>query len=287
MKRPERFVKQSKSDIYIDNIQYCLLIIAKEIKRICEKNNIPYFMLAGTLLGAVRHKGFIPWDDDMDFGMFRDDYNRFVEACKKDLNTELFFLQNYNTDPGFGYFYTRLLLNNTYLNYEYINKVDMHKGLFVDIFPYDSIPDSKVLRKKQSIITSFAIRLLKKKLNFNIKCYTIGGKIELFFGRFFRRNTIIQMYEKEMQRYNKKLPTSTFVCCANGGAGYPKEVIKRSWIEDNKQLDFEDTSFPGSVQFDDYMTSFYGEYMTLPSENKRYTHEFDEIDFGPYKFTEE
>lgn len=74
------------------------------------------------------------------------------------------------------------------------------------------------------------------------------------------------MYEKEMQRYNKKLPTSTFVCCANGGAGYPKEVIKRSWLEDNKQLDFEDTSFPGSVQFDDYMTSFYGEYMTLPQK---------------------
>ena len=73
MKRPERFVKKSKSDDYIENIHYCLLLIAKEIKRICEKNNIPYFMLAGTLLGAVRHKGFIPWDDDMDFGMFRED----------------------------------------------------------------------------------------------------------------------------------------------------------------------------------------------------------------------
>ncbi len=282
MKRPERFVKQSESDKYIDNIHHCLLIIAKEIKRICEKNNIPYFMLAGTLLGAVRHKGFIPWDDDMDFGMFRDDYNKFLEACKNDLNTDLFFLQNYNTDPNFGYFYTRILLNNTYLNYEYINNVDMKKSLFVDIFPYDSIPESKFLRRKQSIITSFAIRLLKKKLHFNIICYTLAGRIELFFERFFKKETLIKIYEKEMQKYNSDKNTKQ-VCCANGGAGYPKEIINRSWIAENELMQFEDTSFPGSKQYHEYMTAFYGDYMTLPPENKRYTHEFDEIDFGPYK----
>ena len=285
MKRPERFVKYSDSNIYIKNIHYCLMIIAKEMKRICEKNNIPYFMLAGTLLGAVRHKGFIPWDDDMDFGMFRADYNRFIEACKKDLDKEHFFLQTMDTDDGFAKYYARILLNDTYLNYEYIKDVKCRKALFVDIFPYDSIPESKFLRKKQSVITSFAMRLMKKKLNYGIECFTLGGKIELLFEKILSRKALINLYENEMQRYNKNQNTSC-VCCSNGGAGYPNEILKREWLAQSKMMQFEDTEFPGSVLFDDYLTSFYGDYMTLPPENKRMTHEFEEIDFGPYKLDE-
>lgn len=282
MKRPERFVRSSESDIYIKNIQYCLLIIAKEIKRICEKNNIHYFMIAGTLLGAIRHKGFIPWDDDMDFGMFRADYNKFIDACKKDLNNELFFLQNVYTDSGFGKYYTRLLLNNTSINYEYIKDVQCNKAIFVDIFPYDSVPESKVLRKKQSVITSFSMRLIKKKMKYGIECYTLGGKLELLFEKFFSRNRLIKIYEKEMQRYNKNQNT-TCVCCSNAGEGYQKETLKRQWVKDTVMMQFEDTEFPGSVLYDEYMKYFYGDYMTLPPENKRMTHEFEEIDFGPYK----
>ena len=283
MKKPEKFVKFSESNIYIKNIHHCLMIIAKEIKRVCEKNDIPYFMLAGTLLGAVRHQGFIPWDDDMDFGMFRENYNRFIKACEKDLDKEHFFLQNMDSDPNFGKFYIRILLNDTYLNYDYIRNVDSRKALFVDVFPYDSIPESKILRKKQSVITSFAMRLLKKKLNYGIVCFTLGGKIELFFERFFRKNTLIKMYEKEMQRYNKKLPQSSCVCCANGGEGYPKETLRRKWLIQTKMMKFEDTEFPGSVLYDEYLSYFYGDYMTLPPEEKRITHEFEELDFGPYK----
>jgi lipopolysaccharide cholinephosphotransferase len=282
MKRPEKFVKSSESDIYIKNIQHCLLLIAKEIKRICEKNDIPYFMIAGTLLGAVRHKGFIPWDDDMDFGMFRADYERFLKACETDLNKELFFVQNINTDSGYGKFYTRLLLNNTSINYEYIKDVQCKKAIFVDIFPYDSIPESKLLRKKQSVITSFAMRIIKKKLHYGIDCFTLGGKIELLFEKFFTKKGVIKMYEKEMQRYNNNQNTSC-VCCSNAGEGYPKETLKRKWLTDTTLMQFEDTQFPGSVLYDEYMSYFYGDYMTLPPENKRLTHEFEQIDFGPYK----
>ncbi len=283
MKEPERFVKFSESNIYIKNIHHCLMIIAKEIKRVCEKNNIPYFMIAGTLLGAVRHQGFIPWDDDMDFGMFRDDYNRFIEACKTDLDHEHFFVQNIYTDSGYGKFYTRLLLNDTYLDYDYISQVQSKKALFIDIFPYDSVPESKILRKKQSMITSFAMRLIKKKLNYGIVCYTFGGKIELLLEPFFKKDTIIKMYEKEMQRYNKKLPNSTCVCCSNAGEGYPKETLKRKWLNELKMYKFEDTEFPGSVLYDEYLTYFYGDFMTPPPPEKQLTHEFEKLDFGPYK----
>ena len=281
-KSDQTFQNQEYLD-YIKNVHNCLMIIAKEIKRICEKNDIHYTMLAGTLLGAVRHQGFIPWDDDMDFAMFREDYNKFIEACKNDLDKEHFFFQNIDSDPNFGKFYIRILLNGTYLNYDLIRNVQSKKALFVDVFPFDSIPESKILRKKQSVITSFAMRLLKKKLKYGASSFTLGSKIELLFTPFFSKKSLIRMYEKEMQRYNKKLPDSSCVCCANGGEGYPRETLKRKWLIETKIMKFEDTEFPGSVLYDEYLTYFYGDYMTLPPEEKRITHQFEEVDFGPYK----
>ena len=281
-KSDQTFQNQEYLD-YIKNVHNCLMIIAKEIKRICEKNDIHYTMLAGTLLGAVRHQGFIPWDDDMDFAMFREDYNKFIEACKNDLDKEHFFFQNIDSDPNFGKFYIRILLNGTYLYYDLIRNVQSKKALFVDVFPFDSIPESKILRKKQSVITSFAMRLLKKKLKYGASSFTLGSKIELLFTPFFSKKSLIRMYEKEMQRYNKKLPDSSCVCCANGGEGYPRETLKRKWLIETKIMKFEDTEFPGSVLYDEYLTYFYGDYMTLPPEEKRITHQFEEVDFGPYK----
>ena len=275
-------IKVTDSTLQVKKIQSCLLIIIKEIKRVCEKNDIPYFMLAGTLLGAVRHNGFIPWDDDMDIGMLRADYNRFVEACEKDLDHEKFFLQRMETDPGFGKFYIRILLNGTYLDYKYIKNTNTKKALFVDVFPYDSIPNSKILQKKQSVITSFALRLLKKKLKYGIECFTLGGKLELLLTPFFSKKTLIRMYNKEMQRYNENQDTK-YINCANAGYGYFKEILQRKWITDTREFQFEDLSLPGTVHYDEYLTHLYGDYMTIPSRENQITHEFEHLDFGPYK----
>ena len=81
------------NDIILQHMHSLHLILADEVKRICEKHNIRYFMIAGTLLGAVRHKGFIPWDDDMDFGMLRNDYDKFVSVCAAEIDENKFYLQ--------------------------------------------------------------------------------------------------------------------------------------------------------------------------------------------------
>lgn len=270
------------SNTQIKNIQYCLMILAKELKSICEENNIKYFMLAGTLLGAIRHNGFIPWDDDMDFGMYRDDYNKFLSICEKKLNHDKFYIQRMEVDPGFGKFYTRLILKHTYLDYDYIKNVNSVKGLFIDIFPYDSIPNSKFLQKKQSMITSFALRLLKKKLNYGIVCHTIGGKIELLFEKLFTKKQCINIYNKEMQKYNY-LSDSIYINCANAGYGYSKEILKRVWVENLQHYKFNDITLPGTIYYDEYLKKLYGDYMKIPPKEEQITHEFENIDFGPYK----
>ena len=99
-------------DAMLRNVQLVQLEIAKEVKRICEQNNISYFMDGGTLLGAVRHKGFIPWDDDLDFGFTRDNYEKFIATAKKNLSSE-FFLQTWDSDREYGYAFAKIPIPTT------------------------------------------------------------------------------------------------------------------------------------------------------------------------------
>ena len=112
--------------------------ILDEFKRICEKNDIKYTIEGGTLLGAEKYKGFVPWDDDIDVAMLRTEYEKFLKVCKTDLN-ERFFLQNNKTDPCFPLSYSKLRMNGTKYVQKNYDFLDIHQGLFMDIFPLDNV----------------------------------------------------------------------------------------------------------------------------------------------------
>ena len=123
------------------------LVIAEEIKRLCTKHHISYFMIAGTLLGAVRHGGFIPWDEDMDFGMTRKNYDRFVRICQKELDSSRFFLQTMETDPGYTYAFAKIRLLGTVFTEALAKDSKAANGIFVDIFPFDHVPKNRLCEK--------------------------------------------------------------------------------------------------------------------------------------------
>ena len=127
-------------------VQLLQLKIAKEIKRICDKNNIDYILDSGTLLGAVRHKGFIPWDDDMDIAMTREEYNRFIDVAKIELGEE-YFLQTWDTDNNYPMPFAKVRLNDTRYIENVFENANMHQGIYVDIFPYDVWPQKNIYRK--------------------------------------------------------------------------------------------------------------------------------------------
>lgn len=129
-------------------VQLAQLDMAKEVKRICNKYNINYFMDSGTLLGAVRHKGFIPWDDDLDFGMLREDYEKFLKVAPTELNSK-YFLQTWKNDDGFPYGFSKIRKKNTIYIEAIDQKTSGHKELWIDIFPYDVYPDDVDCRKEQ------------------------------------------------------------------------------------------------------------------------------------------
>lgn len=165
--------------------------IALEIKRICEKNNIPYFLIGGTLLGAVRHKGFIPWDDDLDIGFLRKDYDRFLEVCKTELSEEM-FLQTWDTDEYYGLPFGKVMLKGTRFRESANGTAAAQSMIFVDIFPYDDMPENGFKLKVQFLIEEMSKKLLLYKYGYDMgqrSDHKMFHKLLRFVSRFFSKSS--------------------------------------------------------------------------------------------------
>ena len=270
---------------YLSKIHELELMIAREIKRVCEKNNIEYFLLWGSLLGAVRHKGFIPWDDDMDFGMLREDYERFMEACKRDLDGR-FFLQTWDTDPEFPFPYAKVRLIGTHFVEDFSQNTKMCDGIFVDIFPHDGVPTAKILVKLQGIQYFLYERLLwlKKGMGASMKTESFRKRVKYIFFRTVSMivpYSLVKKYYKHIQtRYN--IRSTDKIVEPNVYHSYEKRTFPRKWTKQLENIPFESDEFPAFKDREEYLTYFYGDYMTPPPPGKREGHLPVHIDFGPY-----
>lgn len=254
-------------------VQLVQLEILKEFKRVCEALNLKYILDSGTLLGAVRHGGFIPWDDDLDVGMLRADYEKFLAEAPALLDKK-YFLQTWRTDPGFARPFAKLRMNDTIFRENDVAYANQHSGIFIDIFPYDvAIKSSRLFqlwRRWRLGNISFALSL---KHNYGSKEKAAGVKKKLrilaykiFYylsGNVWRsREQLFRRYDYLRTRYNKQ----------NTGwlslTGF-RLIIPASIFENLKPLRFEDDEFLCPVDYDAYLARAYGDYMTLPPEEKR------------------
>lgn len=158
------------------------LEILVKIQEICKKYNITYFAEGGTLLGAVRHKGFIPWDDDIDISMRRDDYNRFLEIAKKEIKYPL-FVQSFETERRFAFDMIKIRNTETtaYTPNEACN--ECNKGIFVDIFPVDNEPDDDSIRKKENLNTFKELRRIDRMTRLSAPS---SNKLKTFLSKFIK-----------------------------------------------------------------------------------------------------
>ena len=259
----------------IRDLQMIDLEILKEVIRICEKIKTKYYVIGGTFLGAVRHKGFIPWDDDIDIAMPREDYEKFLEAANTELNSKYKVL-NYRTDPDFHYCITRLVDTTK----EVIEKRDRTKKSFVaiDIFPIDGTPNNKILRKlyyfnimKHRAILSLCYKenIDKERKRKKSEKILIAILTKIPFNKIFsaRKEKIIIDKKLSKQDIKKSNNIGTIM-----GAYRTREIVPKEYFGKGAYYDFEDIKVMGPEMYDEYLTHMYGDYMTIPKNVDRKTH---------------
>lgn len=250
-------------------IQLIQLSLLKEADRICRKNDIPYVIIAGTLLGAVRHKGFIPWDDDADIALLRKDYDCFVEACKKDLDTDQFYFQDHRVTPGYRWGYGKLRRKDSLFLREHQEHMPYEQGIFIDVFPLDAVPQSHTGR----IIKNFECFLVRKMLYAPVGRIADKNAAKRAVYDLLSRvpdGIVFKYLERLIGRAAKTRSDWVRILMfptPNDEYGY-----RRIWYQKRKEILFEGDLFYGIEDTDGYLTFKFGDYMTLPPESGRKTH---------------
>lgn len=138
----------------LSQLRIVLYDILGEITRICDKHHIDYFAIGGTAIGSLYDQDILPWDDDVDLGMTRENYNKFLQVAPSELKPD-FFLSWLETDSHTPFYYAKVKKNGTVFLEDKYKNVEMHQGIFVDIFPFDNVPDSSFFRKLQYKLSNF------------------------------------------------------------------------------------------------------------------------------------
>lgn len=270
--------------IELRQLQMCQLDIALNIKTICEKNDIPYFLIGGTLLGAVRHKGFIPWDDDMDIGLLRKDYDRFIEICKSDLPDHL-YLQTWDTDFGYAMPFAKIMLKGTKYREEASGKSKANSMIFVDVFPYDNKPDNIFEGKILFFVQEIAKKMLQYKMGYDMSKTSSHKTVHKFLkiiSKLFSIKLLKQLIYKFQIKCNKN---KTKLLINYNGAYRDKEVMNYNGSKLDKMI-FEGYEFSVPFEWDELLKNMYGNYMELPPVEKRGNrHKAIEADIGNYKIS--
>lgn len=273
MDQNELLKKTQKAELY-------LLI---EFDKVCRQNGLTYFLDSGTALGAVRHGGFIPWDDDIDVGMPRKDYEKFMEIGQTQLPSNI-FLQNRQTEKNYKRFAAKLRLEGTVFP-ETDSMPYVHNGIFIDIFPFDNIPSNKILAKLNVKSVIEGLHIVRAYRNKGEK--ESPSKLRRLFSHMVRilPSKSIDNLEhrclKKARRYEDSI-TDKMTCYFWRMSLSKQYLFKTSKMMPVKDIDFEGRRVMIMNNPDYYLTLMYGDYMQLPPEDKRKPHLNGNVDFGSW-----
>ena len=245
-----------------------------ELDRICRKNDIKYTIIGGTLIGALRTGGFIPWDDDIDVAMLRDEYERFRIACEKDLDKSRFIFQDHRNTKGYRWGYGKLRRKDTLFLREHQEHMPYEQGVFLDVFPHDGVPDA-----------------LPARAFHNFQCFIIRKFLWSEVGRVADRNTFRRKIFQLMSKVPEKKVFVIYhkLICKSNKRKYKrvralmfptfgKEFgYDREWFEPGQDVEFEGHMFQCMKGAREYLIFSYGDYMQLPPEEKRKVHPVSDI----------
>lgn len=271
-------------DDVLRHLQSLELMILKEFIGICDENDLTYYMYAGSLLGTIRHKGFIPWDDDLDVVMFRDDFEKFKEIFISNSSDKLELL-SIETEENYFHLLSKLMLKNTLFEENWVSQVDFNIGINIDIFVLDDLSNNNFKRNyqlKKAFLYNKLLIMSKIKLDdlpFFTKLVTHGGyyilKLLRIKPRWLNKRCLnfLRKYQEDDAEYVFDISATA--------EEYPQIFNKKEFMK-VKRAKFEDIEVNIPSNYDEILKSLYGNYMELPPKDQRYNHITENLSFGDY-----
>lgn len=246
--------------------EYELLRVFVEL---CNRYKLRYFLVCGSALGAVKYKGFIPWDDDIDVGMPRSDYELFVKQAQEDLPKNM-FLQNYRTDKYFPHVFTKLRNSETTMIESNMAHLKINHGIYIDIFPIDGVPENqrevRKLKLKKKVLDWFHYCALKTKGNFLVSC---RDRFLRLLGFHKRTQKVLARLDKMISQYDVD---GMEMWCNHGNWQGELEYAPKWQYGNGIEAEFEGLKIIVPEHYDEYLTQKYGDWRADPPSDKQRSH---------------
>ena len=261
-------------ELSLQELKETELNILVKIDKICREQGFRYFMCGGTLLGAVRHKGFIPWDDDIDIAMPRPDYEKFMDYCHA--NAPEFITVCNKFEPNYGYLFGKICDANTVIKEKFANRKHVNMGVYVDVFPVDGAGNTykeaikgfkKVRFKLELLVAANWKKFFKSKTH--SWYYEPARFLFYLMSRPVKFSKLIGSIEKEIKKSDYD---SSEFAGSYGGSYRTREFMEKDLYSGYIEMDFEGHKFFGLKNYDKYLRHVYGDYMKLPQPEERVAH---------------
>lgn len=259
------------------HLQLVILEIAKDIDKLCRENNINYYLLGGSAIGAIRHNGFVPWDDDLDIIMDYKNYDRFCQVCRTQLNKEKYYFQEGEVD--WPCLFSKVKLRGT--TFEEVSAyVDStgEQGIFVDVFKMENAPQNKFSQLWQYICAKYLL------------CYSLlergWGDVSLLkrvmtlLAFPMKLNSVRLFFKRQVEKWNNQ--ETEYYAYFTGPYRFKQCFFERVHFEEFLYVPFEDTNLPVPIGYDNWLRHIFGDYMTPPPLKDQVSKHLIEVDFGKY-----
>jgi lipopolysaccharide cholinephosphotransferase len=262
---------ESEESTVLRRLQLTELEILKEVVRICKENMLQYFLIGGTLLGAVRHRGFIPWDDDIDIAMPRDDYERFLTLCKEQLDSK-YYVHSSDTDPSYWLPFAKVRKHNTVFDEVGVAHRNVPKGIYVDIFPLDCADRQTSLPQTiQAKVVRYLTTLILYRTGLR-SSRGIGWKRHLLLSvsSVFSIHSLSK-FQQRIMSWNRNDDAPYYASLGSHYDSFKQGILKDIYLPAT-EVEFEGELFNAPRDWDYVLKRIYNDYMGLPPEDNRVTH---------------
>ena len=256
------------------------LHLLEYFKGTCEKNGLSYFLIGGSAIGAVRHQGFIPWDDDLDIGMLRPDFEKFVDKCRRDLNDDIYLEYGLHSEQKEFYPFCRLRdRNSTGVIRSQYKRKGVH-GVFIEIYPFDKVPTARFIRKIQWSLSDLIIQIL------NYRIYSENRKKPKLIAPFIKNisnDQLFAFWKGVCTFFNNSNCHLVDTVSIPVYSSSECDLFELSDLQKTKEIPFENTQVSIAAGYDRILRKTYGDYMLIPDLEHRGVHHNTEVFYNPNK----